>query len=66
MRRPDVSFFRGSCVLNEDPNFNFQFNRVIQWNGGRLAGRLAAPYADVRCTEADWLIGLNRRDGEEL
>lgn len=33
---PEVSFQRGTYPLNGDPNFNFQLNRVIQWDGGRL------------------------------
>jgi hypothetical protein len=33
---PEITFPRGSGLLNADPNFSFQLNRVIQWNGGRL------------------------------
>ena len=36
MELPDIIFPRGSYSLNDDSNFNFQLNRVIQWNGGRL------------------------------
>ncbi|BAK98689.1 hypothetical protein OBV_14910 [Oscillibacter valericigenes Sjm18-20] len=31
-----IIFKRGSYNLNPQPNFNFQLNRVIQWDGGRL------------------------------
>ncbi|MDD4849966.1 MAG: hypothetical protein PHO10_04635 [Gemmiger sp.] len=31
-----TAFKRGSYPLHQDANFNFQLNRVIQWDGGRL------------------------------
>lgn len=31
-----AKFQIGSYKLNENPNFNFQLNRVIMWDGGRL------------------------------
>ncbi len=52
MNLPDVVFPRGSYELNDDPNFNFQLNRVIQWNGGRLAD--IAPVSRSIRTAADW------------
>jgi pimeloyl-ACP methyl ester carboxylesterase len=52
MNLPDLSFPRGSYALNDDPNFNFQLNRVIQWNGGRLAD--IAPVAHNIRTAAGW------------
>ena len=27
---------KGIYELNRDPNFNYQLNRVINWDGGRL------------------------------
>ena len=30
----DIMFKEGSWKLNQDPNFNFQLNRVIMWDGG--------------------------------
>lgn len=48
----DVSFSRGSYRLNPDPNFNFQLNRVIQWDGGRLED--VGPAAGRIHTSADW------------
>lgn len=56
MNLPDLSFPRGSYDLNNDPNFNFQLNRVIQWNGGRLAD--IAPVSHSICTAADWKKAL--------
>lgn len=32
----EICFGRGSYDLNPEANFNFQLNRVIQWDGGRL------------------------------
>nr|UWI51819.1 alpha/beta hydrolase [Clostridioides difficile] len=32
----DIFFKKGLYQLNQDPNFNFQLNRVIMWDGGRL------------------------------
>ena len=52
MHLPDVSFSRGSYALNDDPNFNFQLNRVIQWNGGRLED--LKPVSHSIRTASDW------------
>lgn len=52
MEIPEITFQRGTYGLNCDPNFNFQLNRVIQWNGGRLED--VAPVAEKICTGADW------------
>lgn len=32
----ELKFKQGMYHLNPDPNFNFQLNRVILWNGGNL------------------------------
>lgn len=32
----ELKFKQGIYHLNPDPNFNFQLNRVILWNGGNL------------------------------
>lgn len=32
----EIKFKKGEYKLNDDPNYNFQFNRVIMWDGGRL------------------------------
>ncbi|MEW9095889.1 MAG: alpha/beta fold hydrolase [Clostridiaceae bacterium] len=31
-----IEFKKGSYNLNDEPNFNFQLNRVIMWDGGAL------------------------------
>lgn len=49
---PEVSFQRGTYGLNRDPNYNFQLNRVIQWDGGRLED--IQPIADRIQTSAGW------------
>lgn len=49
---PDISFTRGTYQLNQEPNFNFQLNRVIQWDGGRLED--IAPVAAGIHSSADW------------
>ncbi|MGE9970833.1 alpha/beta hydrolase [Candidatus Pseudoscillospira sp. SGI.172] len=49
---PDISFTRGTYQLNQDPNFNFQLNRVIQWDGGRLED--IAPVSAGIHSSADW------------
>ena len=49
---PDISFTRGTYLLNQDPNFNFQLNRVIQWDGGRLED-IASVAAGIH-SSADW------------
>ena len=40
MKKYDVNqpiiFKRGIYQLNEESNFNYQLNRVINWDGGRL------------------------------
>lgn len=36
MTIPNISFKRGTYHLNDQPNYNFQLNRVIQWDGGAL------------------------------
>lgn len=30
----DITFKKGSWKFNQDPNFNFQLNRVVMWDGG--------------------------------
>ena len=32
----DMKFATGSYNLNSNPNFNYQLNRVVMWNGGEL------------------------------
>lgn len=49
---PDISFQRGTFQLNDDPNFNFQLNRVIQWDGGRLED--VQPVGSRIHNSADW------------
>lgn len=36
MKASEFSFKKGLNQLNPQPNFNFQLNRVIMWDGGRL------------------------------
>ena len=52
MEIPNVIFKRGTYELNADPNFNFQLNRVIQWDGGRLED--VKPVAADIHSSADW------------
>ena len=61
-----IQFKRGSYQLNDDPNFNFQLNRVIQWDGGRLED--IEPIAQRIRICADWkreLIALGDRAAAE-
>jgi len=58
MQIPEITFSRGTYSLNRDPNFNFQLNRVIQWDGGRLED--IAPVSESICTSADWKRQLIR------
>lgn len=58
MQIPEITFSRGTYSLNRDPNFNFQLNRVIQWDGGRLED--VAPISESICTSADWKRQLIR------
>lgn len=48
----NIQFKRGTYQINSDPNFNFQLNRVIQWDGGRLED--VQPVAERIHTSADW------------
>ena len=32
-----IVFKKGTYQLNRDPNYNFQLNRVINWNDGELS-----------------------------
>lgn len=52
MKIPDIHFRRGTYLLNRDPNYNFQLNRVIQWDGGRLED--IQPVAGRIRTSGDW------------
>lgn len=52
MNIPELRFQRGTYILNSDPNFNFQLNRVIQWDGGRLKD--LQPVAGDIHSSADW------------
>lgn len=36
MKTNDISFKKGIYQIHSQPNFNFQLNRVIMWDGGRL------------------------------
>lgn len=49
---PEVHFKRGDYSLNPDPNYNFQLNRVIQWDGGRLED--VQPVAGCIRSSEDW------------
>lgn len=58
MQISEITFSRGTYSLNRDPNFNFQLNRVVQWDGGRLED--IAPVSESICTSADWKRQLIR------
>lgn len=49
---PEIHFQRGTYDLNDDPNYNFQLNRVIQWDGGRLED--VGPVSKRIKTSGDW------------
>jgi len=36
MEKQKIQFKVGSYNLNTQPNFNFQLNRTIMWDGGSL------------------------------
>ena len=47
-----IRFTSGMYRLNDEPNFNYQLNRVIHWNGGTLEDvRRIAPNIH---NSADW------------
>ena len=57
---------RGVYQLNDEANFNYQLNRVINWDGGELSDvqKVAGSIHD----SADWkreLIGLGDTDMKE-
>ncbi len=61
-----IQFKKGVHQLNEEANFNFQLNRVINWDGGRLED--VAPVSAKIKTSADWknvLISLGDKAMEE-
>lgn len=47
-----ITFKTGVYQLNEEPNFNFQLNRVINWDGGELSD-VEKVSAKIRTSE-DW------------
>lgn len=47
-----ITFKTGVYQLNEEPNFNFQLNRVINWDGGELSD-VEKVSAKIRISE-DW------------
>ena len=47
-----IVFKKGTHQLNRDPNYNFQLNRVINWDGGELAD--IEPIADKITDSASW------------
>ena len=61
-----IRFTSGMYRLNDEPNFNYQLNRVIHWNGGTLGDVKRA--AHKIHTGADWkraLISLGNRAYKE-
>lgn len=56
MQKYDISqpihLKKGIYELNRAPNFNYQLNRVINWDGGRLED--VAPIAAKIKTSSDW------------
>lgn len=56
VRIPVISFKRGMHELNEQPNYNFQLNRVINWDGGRLED-VEKVSAGIR-SSSDWKHAL--------
>lgn len=47
-----ISFRKGTYQLNRDPNYNFQLNRVINWDGGELSD--IKPIAEKITDSASW------------
>lgn len=61
-----IQFKKGTYKLNAEANFNFQLNRVINWDGGRLED-ISPVAAGIRKSD-DWkkaLIKLGNRAMEE-
>ena len=60
MQKYDISqpihLKKGIYELKRDPNFNYQLNRVINWDGGRLED--VAPIA-AKVTQDVLIIGAN-------
>jgi pimeloyl-ACP methyl ester carboxylesterase len=61
-----IQFKKGSYLLNKEENFNFQLNRVIMWDGGRLED--IQPIADNITDSESWkqeLISLGDKATEK-
>lgn len=67
MKTNDISFEKGLYFLNSNANFNFQLNRVIMWDGGRLEDikKVAHKIVDSKSwkTELTWLAKRAEQDG---
>lgn len=63
MKASEFSFKKGLYQLNPQPNFNFQLNRVIMWDGGRLEEFLCVYLYTEKSPPSDILIpGKGRSD----
>ncbi len=51
-------FQKGTYIFNEDPNFNFQLNRVVMWGGGNPED-IAAVSNDIK-DSASWVKVLSQ------
>lgn len=66
MKNSKIEFKTGSYDLNPQPNFNFQLNRIIMWDGGELADieKIAHKITD----SASWkqeLIAISEKANQE-
>lgn len=62
MKKDKITFAKGLHNLNEQPNFNFQLNRVVMWNEGDLEEVMKI--ADKIKDSATWkkeLIGIGNQ-----
>lgn len=66
MIKPENEFKVGAYDLNPEPNFNFQLNRIILWNGGSLEDieRIASKITDSTSWKRE-LIALGDRASAE-
>ncbi|GAA0179012.1 alpha/beta fold hydrolase [Clostridium sediminicola] len=66
MKKDKITFAKGLHNLNEQPNFNFQLNRVVMWNEGDLEDVMKI--ADKIKDSATWkkeLIGIGAQAESE-
>lgn len=65
-----IVFKKGTYQLNRDPNYNFQLNRVINWNNGELSdiesiAEKITDSASWKISNPAWRQGNGRRAHEK-